>query len=142
VNENDFYHQKIIQGIEFWWASGHDWRWALTWLDPSILLTCSYHLWSEYFLTRLEIFFDLEGKKLKIWDFLVEFFQTQTKDGWPSPTQAAKSWTDPGPSLVMISGWGTRIQIPAPPATFSCKSELYEICNIKIHSFPRDWTFY
>jgi len=50
-------------------------------------------LWPGYFLIRPEdIFFDPKGKKLKNLTFLGENFQihTQTKDGWPDPTQPSK----------------------------------------------------
>jgi len=51
-------------------------------------------------------FFWPEGEKLKKLTFLGEIFQikTQTIDGWPDPTRAAKNWPDkffdPNPSLV------------------------------------------
>jgi len=46
-----------------------------------------------YFLTRPnEIFLTWRGKIWKIWGFLWEIFQTQTKDGWPNTTRATKNW--------------------------------------------------
>jgi len=44
-----------------------------------------------------EIFFDSEGKKLKILTFLGEIFQiqTQTINRWPNPTQPEQQKIDP-----------------------------------------------
>jgi len=48
-------------------------------------------------------FFWLEGQKIEKFDVLGEIFQfhTQTKDGWPDPTQPGSKIFDPDPPLVL-----------------------------------------
>jgi len=47
-----------------------------------------------------ETFFDPKGKKLKNLGFLGEIFWTQTKDGWPDPSNKKLTQPDPGQKIL------------------------------------------
>jgi len=72
--------------------------------------------------------FDLKRKKMKNLAFLGEIFQTQTKDGWPSPTWATKNWSDPT--------WRVKKNYPDPSLLhtnpqLTCKANgSFNICKI------------
>jgi len=83
------------------------WRWALNgpnqaYFWPALDKRPTY-LWPGYFLTQpKEILFWPKGKKMKIFTFLREIFQTQTIDGWHDPTWVNKFWSRPITTLGFI----------------------------------------
>jgi len=80
---------------------GPDPIWAYFRLAVNKRLT---RIWPRYFLTQLEeIFFWPERKKNDNFVILKEIVHThtQTKDGWPDPSQVKNFWPGPIPALLL-----------------------------------------